>query len=634
MSPKKRLVPILVAAALGAGLATKASAEGFSGVVAFGDSLSDAGYYRPFLASIGIPAATVATLGRFTTNPGPIWSENVSRFYGVNPGPSNAGGTIYAQGGANVATPSALTPPGAAQRPVSTQITEYLTANGGAANPNALYTVWVGANDIFNNLGLYQAGAITAAQLQTNVLAAATAEVGQIARLRAAGARYVAVFDIPDIGTTPQFAAAGAATAGAVTALAAGYNTTLWTTLQGAGIQVIPVSAAAVLAEIRANYAAYGFTNITSPACGPYPPYSSGPFPSSQFCGPAQLVSPTAPATYIYADGVHPTTAASGIVGDLLLSMIEGPQQLSLLAEVPLRTRDAQLRTLADGLVQASKQQVGKFGAFVALDGGDFNIDPSTGNPSMDSDNRTWTAGFTMRASDYVTVGLGLGQSTANATFGANGGNFRTRENQASLFFGWKYENWYATGNASISNIDYQNINRNVQLGIVTRVASSTTGGANASGGLAVGYDFKFGAWEMGPFAGFEAQNVTVNSFDESGAGTANLRIGQQTRNSLVTTLGLRASGTYGMWMPYARVTFDTESNNDGRVINASPLALTSGNAYQVAAYQQDDTWGTAVVGVRAKVAENVVVGLSYYTVFSQSNVKQQSLFGSVVVGF
>jgi outer membrane lipase/esterase len=173
-----------------------------------------------------------------------------------------------------------------------------------------------------------------------------------------------------------------------------------------------------------------------------------------------------------------------------------------------------------------------------------------------------------------------------------------------------------------------------VQLGIVTRVASSTTGGANASGGAAIGYDFKFGAWEMGPFAGFEAQNVTVDSFSESGAGTANLRIGQQTRNSLVTTLGLRASGTYGIWMPYARVTFDKESNNDGRVVNASPVALASGNSYQVSAYQQDDTWGTAVLGVRAKVADNVTLGLAYYSVFSQSNIKQQSLFGSVAVGF
>jgi outer membrane lipase/esterase len=218
MSPKKRLVPILVAAALGAGIATEVGATSFSGVVVFGDSLSDVGYYRPYLSSIGLPAATVATLGRFTTNPGPIWSELVSSYYGVTAVASNAGGTVYAQGGATVATTS--TSAAGTIRPVTTQITEYLAANSGAANPGALHTVWIGGNDVLNNFGAFAAGQITQAQMQTNVLAAASAEVGQIGRLRAAGARYVAVFGLPDIGTTPAIAANGAAAVAGVSAAA------------------------------------------------------------------------------------------------------------------------------------------------------------------------------------------------------------------------------------------------------------------------------------------------------------------------------------------------------------------------------------------------------------------------------
>src|SRR6185369_1453136 len=126
--------------------------------------------------------------------------------YGVsNPGPSNAGGTIYAQGGARVALSPGITPPGMPERPISTQITEYLTANGGAADRGALFTMWGGANDIFVNLAALQAGQITQTQLQTNVLGAATAEIQQIGRLMGAGARYVVVFALPDIGATPNF---------------------------------------------------------------------------------------------------------------------------------------------------------------------------------------------------------------------------------------------------------------------------------------------------------------------------------------------------------------------------------------------------------------------------------------------
>ena len=630
MSPKKRLVPILVAAALGAGLATEASAQNFGGVVVFGDSLSDVGYYRPYLSSIGLPPATVATLGRFTTNPGPIWSENVSRYYGVTPGASNAGGSVYAQGGATVATP--IPTAAGTIRPVTTQITEYLAANNGAANSSALYTVWIGGNDVLNNFGAFAAGSITAAQMQANVVAAATAEVGQIGRLRAAGARYVAVFGLPDVGTTPAITSAGAAAVAGVSALSVGYNTTLWTSLQGAGIQVIPVDTYSLFAEVRANAAAYGFTNTTGLACGPFPPYSTTS--NSQFCTPAQLVTPTAASTYQWADSIHPTTASSAIAADLLVSMIDGPQTLSLLAEVPLRTHEAQVRTLLDGLVQSAKQAPGKLGAFAAIDGGNFDIDPSTGNPSLSSDNQTWTVGVTMRASDTFTLGLGLGQSTTTASFGGSGGNFRAKENQGSLFVGWNYDGWYALGSATISNIDYTRISRDVEIGIVNRTASATTSGSNASGGAAIGYNFKMGNFEIGPFAGFSSQSVTVNGFSEGGAGSANLRIAEQKRSSLVSTFGLRAAGTFGMWMPYARVTFDKENRNEDRVVTASPISLPSGNAYQIPAYTQDDTWGTAVIGVRAKVSENVLLGLSYYSAFSQSNIKQQALTGSLVYNF
>ena len=147
----KRVLPAVVAAAMVAGAPT-ASAVQFQGVFVFGDSLSDAGFFRPGLIAGGLPAATAATLGRYTTNPGPVWSEIIAQYYGGNANPSNvAGGGIFAQAGARVAAASFPAPP--VQRPVTTQISEHLSANGGSANPNGLYAIWAGAND------LLQAGA-------------------------------------------------------------------------------------------------------------------------------------------------------------------------------------------------------------------------------------------------------------------------------------------------------------------------------------------------------------------------------------------------------------------------------------------------------------------------------------------
>ena len=89
MKPVRRVLPALLLSLFAGATASTASAAQFSGVVVFGDSLSDAGYYRPFLAGLGLPASVVSTLGRFTTNPGPVWSELVSQYYGFTGTPSN-----------------------------------------------------------------------------------------------------------------------------------------------------------------------------------------------------------------------------------------------------------------------------------------------------------------------------------------------------------------------------------------------------------------------------------------------------------------------------------------------------------------------------------------------------------------
>src|SRR5208282_6188162 len=184
----RRMRKSLLAAALAAGLGLvqgEAAAQ-FNGFVFFGDSLTDAGFYG----------------SRFTVNPGQVWAQDLGEHFGVTVTPVNQGGTDFAQGGQQVTMPSPLTPPGAPQRPLSTQIDELLQTTPNL-NPNALYAVWIGANDIFVNLGEAAAGQITAAQLQANVATAAAQTLQQIARLRDAGAKTIMVFNLPDIGKTP-----------------------------------------------------------------------------------------------------------------------------------------------------------------------------------------------------------------------------------------------------------------------------------------------------------------------------------------------------------------------------------------------------------------------------------------------
>src|SRR2546426_1701098 len=196
----RRMKRTVLAAALfvGLGLSHGEAAAQFSGFYFFGDSLTDAGSFKPVL-----PPGT----GKFTTNPGPIWAEVLAQRYGFTAGftatPANQGGNDYAEGGARVSQLPGVpnTPPTGTATPVATQVQTFL--GKGAVNSGALYSVWAGANDVFFQLGLAAAGAATPAQVQANLATAATQLVQQAGILNGAAARHIMVFNLPDICGAP-----------------------------------------------------------------------------------------------------------------------------------------------------------------------------------------------------------------------------------------------------------------------------------------------------------------------------------------------------------------------------------------------------------------------------------------------
>ena len=622
---KNRLVSALVAACALL-CAPLAQAQQFSRVVVFGDSLSDAGYFRPVLAAAGVPASLLPILGRFTTAPGPVWSELVAAYYGAPTGPSNVNnGNIFAQGGARVAVNSSSTPTGAAQRPVTTQITEFLARSGGTADPNALYAIWAGANDVIQTLGAVSAGAITSDQASAAIQGAAGAEIQQIARLRAAGAQYIVVFGLPNIGATPGLRAAGATASAGATQLSAGFNTALFVGLAQNGLRVIPVDAFTFLSEITANPAAFGFTNITTPACGPFPPFSSAP--DALFCPPNVWAAPNANLTFLFADGIHPTTAAHALIAQFVEAMITGPNQYSLLAESLLRTRAGHIRTLNDGLMLARYRPEGqRWNVFASVDHGVFEIDDEPGIHGLKNTANAGSIGITTSLSESVTLGIAAGQSKSRNSFVAGLGNYNTNEKILSIFGSVRLGGFYGTGVASISDVTFGEIRRNIALGPSMRVASANADGSNVSAQFFAGYDLTWRGFTIGPTVGVTTQHVDVSGFDERDAGAAGLRIASQTRRSEVWSFGARASLDIGEgWMPWVRVTADKERRDDPRVVTATPLTLATANSYDIPAYMPDNTFTTIQAGIRGQV-DRLGVSAMYTTVIGRSGTRDDGV--------
>jgi phospholipase/lecithinase/hemolysin len=329
-------------------------------VVSFGTSLSDTGTYSPVIqANFGG--------GRFTTNPGEVWTQKVAEYYGGTLTPAYLGGfgqplvatgaLGYAQGGSMVTNPVGIghaAPPlpdyaQATTVPIVTQVQQYLGAHG-SFNSTQLVLVEGGANDILTAAQTAQTAIATAvaggsdpntATQQAVGAAAATVQTAAtqmvqnvIAPILSAGATHVVVVNVPDIAITPQAIQGGAAAQQLFTILTSAFNQTLAGTLTATGLmsKLIFVHSDTWIDGIVANYQANGFSvSNTGTACNlsamaaaaqKFGEPNPSAFASSLFCSPQTYTVAGADQSYMFADTIHPTTHLHALVAGLVEQQI------------------------------------------------------------------------------------------------------------------------------------------------------------------------------------------------------------------------------------------------------------------------------------------------------------------------
>ncbi|MGC1818291.1 MAG: autotransporter domain-containing protein [Casimicrobiaceae bacterium] len=541
----------------------------FSNIYSFGDSLSDAGSFVPVL-----PPGT----GLFTTNPGPIWIQVLARRYGLTAIPADQGGTDYAQGGARVTDLPGVpdSPPTGTATPIAAQVSQLLAH--GALDGNALYTVWGGANDIFTQLGELQAGAITPAQLQANVTAAAGSLAGQVALLESAGARYVVVFNLPDIGKTPFGVASGQGLQ--ISAISSLYNSALLAGLDALHVSTIRVNIFGFLNEVMANPAAYGIANISVPACGATP---------SLLCTQADLVAPNAASTFLFADGVHPTTAGHAMVAQLVASMLEGPSKMGALAEAPLAVEQANFQAI-DSRMMSSLASPGPQARLEGWASYDYGHNDLGGRfLSGNSDLNGLHAGGDVRLSDRLLAGAAFGYAENKGDFGGSSGGYKLKETSGTAYIGYGMAPWYVGATLGAGDLDYNDVHRDIQLGAMNRVESATTRGWHMTGSVLGGYWFDYRGWLHGPFARVAYQKIHVDAFAERGSDSTALYYGEQDRSSLTSELGWQVSGRIASLRPFARATWEHEGRADSRMVSASSVSL--GGSYSMPVLAPDSSY-------------------------------------------
>jgi phospholipase/lecithinase/hemolysin len=293
----------------GAGSTAFGQAPAFSKIVIFGDSLSDTRnvYDRTDSKTGGLVQYPSGTFnysdGRWTnsadTDPGSgrfvgVWHEQLARTFLNIPAAtfSLGGGTNYAFGGATtndgtheetVVTSSTFGDVTITIDDMGKQMDDYLAAHP-VADPNALYVVWGGGNDLFNDDSV------------ENVTAAAARATALMKRLATAGAKYIMVPNVPPLGLIPKYAGTPSKQA-SLSRAAFDYRNELSAdlaaamsdlSLQGFTPTLYPVDAWTNTIRVMTYPSRYGFINISSAV---------------------QDNSGANPDQYLFWDEKHPTTA-------------------------------------------------------------------------------------------------------------------------------------------------------------------------------------------------------------------------------------------------------------------------------------------------------------------------------------
>lgn len=288
------------------------SAETFTEIVAFGDSLTDSGN------------RAIATNGNSTVYPKEVWVTQLAgmmKIQDFKPSGRDAytGGTNYAFGGATTGYIAKLGNwGGAGKYNLTNQISErYLNPsfNTGGVRKDALHILRIGGNDLMFACGsrdqiMSQWSGMN--DIAVNVVKDTEGQIGALAR---AGVRHVMWLSLSDPAQFPSVRKnsekagpmAGAALAAATNAAKA-FNAEMDAAIvrleqAHPGLKIIKMDGESIFGAILADPQKYGFTNMTE-----------GLDDDGHFFA---------------RDGLHPTSHAHRVLAEFALEVLRGPGQVA-----------------------------------------------------------------------------------------------------------------------------------------------------------------------------------------------------------------------------------------------------------------------------------------------------------------
>ena len=491
--------------------------------------MTDGGYFSPITqGKLGIKES-----GQFTTNPDNVWATSFAEQLGTTAVPivylGNQAGNNYAIGGARagkdiVNTDFGVNVPVAS---VNTQVNGYLANK--KVDPNGMYVVWGGANDLL-------AAAANPANAINTISSAAGSQVAAIKALKDKGANYILVPNIPDIGLTPTAIAAGAGFQSSGTMLANLYNQTMYSGAVATGANIIPLDTFSLLQQVAANPKAYGFTNMTQKACNTS---------SSLLCGSSNLVVPGANESYFFADGIHPSGRAHQMIADYASAVVAAPSLIGVLPHIATTAGLATSERLQSHInqIQSSEQKPARklwaTGDFENQDIAGFEGDSNTqvllGVDFAHPNSAHAVTGLygNITQKDFENSGVRTGLSNIDLEevgFGVYHSNTLDKLGGVQL-----------NGAVGFGNLDVD-VTRAVTLGGNKQEFNSNADGKRYYANLQAGYPMQFSSLAITPYIGATASRVRLDALKEQEMSGIAMQFDEQKYTTTYGKLGVKAN--------------------------------------------------------------------------------------------
>ena len=596
--------------------------QSFNGFQIFGDSNTDDGRSRYIPEGPGVP---LSVRGVLTTPGGVMWADALGAKYGLNISTSAIGGTNYASAGAVV---SYTDPSYPGVWSATDQVSAYLSSVNGKADPNNLYTVYIGINDLKPNTTAPH-GNIVVPQNQAAISQLAQQTAGLVQNLANAGARYIVVPNVLVAPETPAtFAASGwpgswDATYQTWADSVHYYNQSVWNGIAARGINFIPADLTSVFGYVLLNPAQFGITqtSIMNPAC----PIWVGNCTAAMMTA---FSSANAGQTHYFSDSPfvgnnsgagHPSAALQQIEADYVYGLLVAPGQVSMIANQAninqIMMNDSYLNQVGFSFRGNAPKTLG---AWALGNAQQLNI---SGSPtSSNSTPYNGSAGMDFQVSENLLLGgfAGYGQSTVNYSTNASGGNFTQSGTTFGVYSGYRNNSIWLNGVLGYTWLN-NNVNRVTPAGITSFTNNSSANGYNTTIAIQTGYDFEMGKFTHGPLIGYSSVKTSINGIAESGNYNS-LQFASQNINAQVGSAGYQINAKFGGWLPFAKAVYNSQLANMDRNITTT-LTTISAPSYIMPAVAYGTNWTNLTVGLGYQIDPKTVIRASYTQQISQQNV-------------